>query len=170
MGNQSDPFCYRLARALGCFFKRRTAIDYFTAVLALAAVAQAYYFMQSERSFLAVSGMMVSGLTTMSDKPLEFSVEIKNGGRSTAFIERMVITIETSSDELPDFPHYNYAGRRNIRGPVLAGGTFSGTFKPEGADLKPFVPTDAQISAIKIGATKLYIFNTAMSSAFLEIK
>lgn len=89
MEELADPFCYRVARAIRCFFKRRTPIDYFTAVLAAAAVAQAYYFVQSERGFLAISDLRVSGLTTMSDLPLEFIFDIKNGGKSTAFIDYM---------------------------------------------------------------------------------
>jgi hypothetical protein len=95
MGDQSDPICYRLARAVGRFFKRRTPIDFFTFVLAGSTLAQVYYFVQSERSFLALSGMTaVSGLTTMSDKPIEFSMEIKNGGKSTAFLEYLITNIE----------------------------------------------------------------------------
>jgi hypothetical protein len=65
MGDLTDQSCYRLARAVRGFFKRLQPIDYFTFVLAGSTLAQAYFFVQSERSFLAISGMTVSGLTTM---------------------------------------------------------------------------------------------------------
>jgi hypothetical protein len=47
----------------------------------------------------------VSGLATMSDKPLEILFEIRNGGRSTAFIEYAVTNVSITADELPDLPH-----------------------------------------------------------------
>jgi hypothetical protein len=123
MGDLTDPICYWLARAVGRFFKIRTPIDFFTFVLAGSTLAQVYYFVQSERSFLAISGMTVSGLNTMSDKPLEFSLEIKNGGRSTAFIEYIAANTDLRPDELPDYPHYDYTGRSTIREahPVVPG-------------------------------------------------
>jgi hypothetical protein len=158
MGDQTDPICYRFARAVGRFFRRRTPIDYFTAVLAGSTAVQVYAFVQSERSFLAISGMApVSGLTTMSDRPLEFSLEIKNGGRSTAFIEYMISNVTISFDELPDLPHYDYSGRSSIRGPVVPGGIYPAVFSPKKGGT-PFVPTDSQISAINIGSLKLYVF------------
>jgi hypothetical protein len=153
-----NPFCYRTARAVRSFFKKLGPIEYLTLVLATSAAAQAYYFLQSERSFLALSGMEVSGLTTMSDQPLEFSLEIKNGGRSTAFIDYMNATAQIRPDELPDFPLYGYRGSTSVRGPVLAGSTYFATFNPKNDDGTPFVLSDSQISAIHIGTMKLYIF------------
>jgi hypothetical protein len=40
MGDQTDPICYRLARAVGRFFKRLHPIDYFTFVLAVSTALQ----------------------------------------------------------------------------------------------------------------------------------
>jgi hypothetical protein len=85
-------------------------------------------------------------------------VEIKNGGRSTAFIEYIAANTDLRPDELPDFPHYNYTGRSTIRGPVVAGGIYPGVFRPKKGDGTPFVPNDSQISAINIGTLKLYTF------------
>jgi hypothetical protein len=85
-------------------------------------------------------------------------VEIKNGGRSTAFIEHMVGDTDIRPDELPDFPHYDYSGRSPVRGPVVAGGIYTGVFSPKKGDGTPFVVTDSQISAINIGTLKLYLF------------
>lgn len=45
-----------------------------------------------------------------------------------------------------------------MRGPVLAGSSYFGTFSPRNDNGTPFVATDSQISAIQIGALKLFIF------------
>jgi hypothetical protein len=94
----------------------------------------------------------------MSNQPLEFLFDIKNGGRSTAFIEYVNATTQLRSDELPDVPQYGYGGHSSVRGPVVAASSYFGTFSPKNADGTPFVPTDSQISAIRIGTQKLYIF------------
>jgi hypothetical protein len=70
----------------------------------------------------------------------------------------MVSTMEIRFDELPEFPHYNYSVHSEIRGPVLAGSIYTGAFAPKVANGTPFVPTDSQISAVKIGTAKLYMF------------
>ena len=145
-------FVYRLLLAIGRFFRRQGSIEYFTLALVLSTAAQAYFFVQSERSFLSLSSLSVSGLITMSDQLPVVAFEIRNGGRATAFIDYVNVTFNIGPEDLPEIPPYDYAGHSAVRGPVTSGSVYYGTFRPR------YALTDDLISAIKIGTIKLYIF------------
>jgi hypothetical protein len=68
------------------------AVGVFTMVLALVAVLQCWAFVQSERAFLSVVGLSIGGvdggLPKASEPHTRVVLQVRNGGRNTAFVDR----------------------------------------------------------------------------------
>jgi hypothetical protein len=93
-----------------CFFCNPIAV--FTAVLCLVGLLQAWAFIQSERAFVFPSHLeFVSPLAIAETQPILLSLDMRNSGRSTAQISKMIVAV---THQLPPTPNYDNAVDRSV--------------------------------------------------------
>jgi hypothetical protein len=118
----------------------------FTVVLAVAALIQAWAFIQSERAFLVLTGMQVTG-GFEGGKPLITSLTFTNSGRSPA---TEATVYYTSDIKLLPTPQYS-RNKRSVP-PVASGANLTMNFGPK----TPLNEDEGQ--AIKTGKLPFYVF------------
>jgi hypothetical protein len=131
----------------------------FTAVLAVVGGLQTYAFIQSERAFAALAAIRIGGNEVTPQKAVVLMLEIKNSGKSTAFIENASTTAVflKASETLPAKPQYMPTPDVSP-GPVLANGIVNVRSDVRGFNGEQrLILTEADVIAIKNGAFKFYV-------------
>jgi hypothetical protein len=127
----------------------------FTGLLFVATCTQAWAFIASERAFVSTSGpttVPIRGLSTT--QPLNFEINVRNDGRSTAVIMHSAISILLLATPLPSPPQY--VGADIYRGPLVAGGVTKATTR--GFGVPPVILSPDQVTDITNGTKKLYVY------------
>ena len=136
----------------------------FTFSLGCVGVLQAWAFIQSERAFVAVEAINFASGDLVPDQPMAFILTFRNSGKSTAFVDDIVLTdfIATAKDDLPETPVYRKLPQHSqpsYPGPVIAGGSSSFTiFLLNEMTGKPMTIDAWDIGFIKSGERTLYVF------------
>jgi hypothetical protein len=126
-------------------------IEKFTAVLCIIGGIQTWTFIQRERAFATISAIQVVG-GLLQGKQITLLIEVKNSGRSTAFIEALNTTVLFAKDgvKLPLAPPYGQ-GQDVSSGPVLANDIVKVR-----ATLNVVLSGD-QVKTINDGSHKMYV-------------
>jgi hypothetical protein len=132
-------------------------IEVFTAVLALSTCIQVWAFIQSERSFVSITGMSIEGGKITTGKPLSLSIELRNSGRTSAFIEASNVSVSIAKTGMPPNPQY-LEGHSVLKGPVVAGGIKTATTITKANDGENDLFLDDEVKGINQGTKKVYIF------------
>jgi hypothetical protein len=128
-------------------------------VLTLFSGLQVWAFIQSERAFVGLDIVQITG-GLIAQKPIVLSIRMKNSGKSTAFIEDLIINsrFEKATAHLPETPAY-VPGNPITPGPVLSNGVITVRAMPDGMHGEPqMLFNETDIVAIKSGTFKFYIF------------
>jgi hypothetical protein len=130
------------------------AVGVFTMVLALVAVLQFWAFVQSERAFLSIANVSIDGgLPKAGDPTPHLVMQIKNGGRNTAFIDRVLLDEAYGlNGPLSQKPGYKDEAEPGVPPPIPAD-----TIVPRSTHL-PKSFTQDEIDAIKAGKNRFALF------------
>jgi len=79
-------------------------VGFFTAVLALVGLIQAWAFMQRERAFITVDDLSIHGGMIAKGQPIRVFMVAKNSGHSAAIVQDVSFNIKFGP--LPDAPNY----------------------------------------------------------------
>jgi hypothetical protein len=128
-----------------------SVVGVFTVVLAVVGGIQAWAFIQSERAFLNLDDLQISGGLPEYSKPLRVFLTIKNSGHSAAFVKNVALNM--GFQQLPERPEYKPMALFAI-GPIPGNSIRKST-----ADFGVHNEiTRAHIEAIKAGTFKMFIF------------
>ena len=125
----------------------------FTGILTTFAGLQLWAFVQSERAFAALDYLQLTG-GLVTEKPLELVIRIKNSGKSTAFVEDLMINsrFEKRGNSLPSKPTY-LPSNAITPGPILSNGIITVR-----STVNELILKEADIAAIKAHDYKFYIY------------
>jgi len=133
------------------------SIAFFTFILTIVTALQVWAFITSERAFVSISDISIGTSPILANDPIQFTVRIQNGGKSTAIIKALLTHIYWG--ELPEIPQYKTTEKPLRSGPVIAGG-FT-TFRLGGKFNEPKVIfSQEQAANINGGTLKLYVYGT----------
>lgn len=127
----------------------------FTFVLVIVAVIQSWAFIESERAYLSLTAVQVQGLKLLPGRPLGFTLDIYNGGRSEAFINDSNATVSFDIS-LAEIPNYQF-GRSAFKGPVPPATFKRATFVPK-KDGQRLRIEKSMVDKIVAGEMKLWVF------------
>jgi cold shock CspA family protein len=130
----------------------------FTGFLVVLGGLQLFSFIQSERAFLSISALETAGNAELKAGDLvNFTAQIKNSGRSTAFISSLIVNVAIYDMPLPEVPPYK-AGATNVRGPIVAGGIKVANLPGISAEEKPIALSQVHADGIRDGKFNIYMF------------
>ena len=133
-------------------------VGVFTACLMFLSGLQVLAFIQSERAFAALSTIRFKG-GFGAQKELSLVLEIRNSGKSTAFVDEINITsmFIRAGASPPEKPIYGPM-RSPAPGPILANGVTLVTSNLRSLDGgSRLVLTDAEVAALRARAIRFYI-------------
>jgi hypothetical protein len=136
--------------------RRLDWVAVFTLLLVIVGAFQVWVYMVTERAYLSLSAIGMDSPPT-ADKPIVLRLQVKNSGRTTAFVVDANVTVfaVAPNEQLPEKPRYTAGGRVSaIFGPIVAGDTFFGTVRPQTRDHHPFTWTAPWLAA----GTRMYVF------------
>jgi hypothetical protein len=152
------PHPVRWFRSLVSIDKFTFAVAVFTALLVLVTCVQVLAFIRSERASLVVpTPQFIGGFG--ANKDLMLLVDIKNGGKSTAFIDdfKLAVKFVAPKDSLPTEPEYPKADEM-APGPILSGAVAKIYDIIHGVHGEPhLIITPSDVERINSGMLKLYI-------------
>ena len=130
------------------------AVRLFTFALAVVAALQFWAFVQSERAFLSVAGVSIDGgLPKAGDPTPHVVMQIKNSGRNTAFVDRVLLDEAYGlNGPLSQKPNYKDETDPGVPPPIPADTTV-----PRNNHL-PKTFTQDEIDAVKAGKNRLALF------------
>jgi hypothetical protein len=150
--------CVSLWRWVVSFFTGLRTLEVFTLILAFSTSIQVWAFMKSERAFLSIETMLISGNQIRDGSPIVFSMQIRNSGRSTSFITNTLFTVSIRPDDLPLIPNYSPQGK-DFRGPVPAQGVYNATIIPRGVDQSPqYIVPSGLSEQVQNGTMRIYVY------------
>jgi hypothetical protein len=131
-------------------------IEKFTALLCVVGGIQTWAFVQSERAFVSIAGVEISGGALQANIPLSFLINVKNSGRDTAFIGDSRNVVRTQPDEHLGGGLRAFLQKTIVVGPVMGGESGIIISRPVNSDGNPIIL--GQESIDQLNSSKHYLW------------
>src|SRR5262249_34841030 len=119
---------------------------------------QTWAFIQSERAILTIAGIKIQGDVLSSQNNLVLILDIRNGGRSSAFIDDLNVTsaVLNANTPMPASPNY-LSGHFSATGPIAPGQTRTSIQAVKDSDA-PVILSNQQAESIQNGSVRFYVY------------
>lgn len=125
---------------------------FFTGVLAVVGGLQFWAFVESERAFLSVINLTINGgFPSPGERTMRVLVQVKNGGKSTAFVKNTTIGVRFG--KLAEEPDYGNEPQL-VTPPIPA----DGIANDHDVIVFPRGLTQEEIDVVKAGTSRMSIF------------
>ena len=133
---EEDKNPTNLVLRFGAWFKGLGPIDVFTGLLVFVGAIQVWTFVRTERAYISLDSVALTAIPA-ANQPIVIRLDVKNDGRTTAFVTSADATFRVTNVPLPKYPEYVPSEIPAIAGPLVAGSIFHGTLRPQGQDRRP---------------------------------